>query len=130
MSCWDSEDKYRCIETISVQHGPITMMCYSIVIKFSLSHFKQLRLLIVAGKGNSIRIWQFHPNSTPHFFFQEILESHIGDITSLCLSETGDHLFSGARDNSVRYWDLSAHSCLREVTDPSNPRYLFFLLLI
>ena len=123
LSCWDSDDEYQCLQTLSAHHDTISLMCYSNVLSFNSYDLKLHQLLITTGKGNSIRVWQFHPNSTPHLIYQEILDSHVGDITSLCLSETEDYLFSGARDNTVRYWNLLTHTCLREVTDSTNPQY-------
>lgn len=41
------------------------------------------------------------------------LEGHSGDVTRLALSPDERILFSGARDHSVRLWDLAAHVFLR-----------------
>lgn len=52
------------------------------------------------------------------------LEGHSGDVTRLALSPDERVLFSGARDHSVRLWDLAARVFLR-VLRCEDPNWFF-----
>lgn len=48
------------------------------------------------------------------------MDGHLGDVSTLAISKTGEYLFSGARDNTIRVWDIASHSCIREVKDQTK----------
>ncbi len=56
------------------------------------------------------------------------MDGHLGDVSCLCLSSSGSLLFSGARDNSIRSWDLKSRTNIREIRD-SNQFQKYVLLL-
>ena len=48
------------------------------------------------------------------------MDGHLGDVVTLATNSTGQIIFSGARDNTIRAWDLKTHSCIREIKDQNN----------
>lgn len=48
------------------------------------------------------------------------MDGHLGDVSTLTTSSDGSLVFSGARDNTIRVWDVKSHKCIREVKDQNN----------
>ena len=48
------------------------------------------------------------------------MDGHLGDVSILTISEDGEYIFSGARDNSIRVWSFNARKCIREIKDQNN----------
>lgn len=48
------------------------------------------------------------------------MDGHLGDVSTLTTNSDGSLVFSGARDNSIRVWDVKSHKCIREVKDQNN----------
>lgn len=48
------------------------------------------------------------------------MDGHLGDVSTLATSSDGSLVFSGARDNTIRVWDVKSHKCIREVKDQNN----------
>ena len=48
------------------------------------------------------------------------MDGHLGDVSTLTTSSDGSRVFSGARDNTIRVWDVKTHKCIREVKDQNN----------
>lgn len=48
------------------------------------------------------------------------MDGHLGDVSILTISEDGEYIFSGARDNSIRVWSFNARKCIREIKDQGN----------
>ena len=48
------------------------------------------------------------------------MDGHLGDVSTLATSSEGSLVFSGARDNTIRVWDVKSHKCIREVKDQNN----------
>lgn len=58
------------------------------------------------------------------------MDGHLGDVVTLTTSSNGLIIFSGARDNTIRAWDLKTHSCIREIKDQNNLSFLCFSAII
>ena len=54
------------------------------------------------------------------------MDGHLGDVSTLGISKTGEYLFSGARDNTIRVWDIASHTCIREVKDQSKLEWVMW----
>lgn len=49
------------------------------------------------------------------------MDGHLGDVSVLATSPDGKYVFSGARDNTIRVWDMKSFKCIREVCDVGIP---------
>ena len=41
--------------------------------------------------------------------------AHVDSVTCLSISESGNYLFSGGHDGSLRCWDLRKYQCIYEI---------------
>jgi WD40 repeat protein len=117
---WDSLNNFALLETI--QSHKAAVLC--------LAFCQDLNMLATAGRDSTIKLWDasslgkyYLPlcNVILDVFFREKrsddssikvthhanLDSHRGDVTSLLFSPKENILFSGARDNEIKVWNLT-----------------------
>ena len=58
------------------------------------------------------------------------MDGHLGDVVTLTTTSTGNIIFSGARDNTIRAWDVKTHTCIREIKDQDNLSFDFNCLIM
>lgn len=87
--------------------------------------------LVSAGRDSSINIYDtttLSPENLPKRYATKgivctlvgSMDGHLGDVSTLATSSDGSLVFSGARDNTIRVWDVKSHKCIREVKDQNN----------
>ena len=113
---------YSLLHKASVAKGTITTLLYSPVRTRPLSHPQKHRLLFLAGHDRSIHLCSIHSHGLAD---EGSLDGHVGDVTSLALSPDENVLFSGGRDHSIRLWDVTSRSYLRELRCSAPKRWVW-----
>jgi WD40 repeat protein/serine/threonine protein kinase len=67
------------------------------------------RLIATAGEDSAVKIWNSHTGDLIHSF-----RGHEGLVSSLSFSPDGSRLVSGSRDKTVKIWDMTQLSEVRE----------------
>lgn len=118
---WDVSGNFRYLETISAHKSSVNTMV------FCEAH----DYLVTAGRDSSINLWSTISLS-PENLYKRLdnqgmvcpliasMDGHLGDVSILTISEDGEYIFSGARDNSIRVWSFNARKCIREIKDQNN----------
>lgn len=127
---WDATDgKYSPLETINGHKA--TVLCFSFC--------QNDNLLATAGRDSTIKLWDV---STLDISFREKrlddgaikviqhsnLDGHRGDVTTLIFSKDGKTLYSGARDNEIKVWDVTTSTELRSIKGHKGDIRNLFLL--
>ncbi|KAJ4456959.1 putative WD-40 repeat protein [Paratrimastix pyriformis] len=104
---WDVLEDYRMLETITGHKAPVLCLAWS----------EKTNMLASAGRDSAIKIWdtrtlapscraQRRADKSIVCLQVTQLDGHRGDVTALLWSRDGITLFSGARDNMIKVWDV------------------------
>ncbi|KAK8800683.1 hypothetical protein WA158_000008 [Blastocystis sp. Blastoise] len=115
---WKIDENFKYMETIQGHRSVL----------LALSFNAATNILVSAGRDSSINIWDTISLSPKEISKREddkgtncalitSMDGHLGDVSSLCINTNGTLLFSGARDNSIRAWDLKTKTFIREIKD-------------
>lgn len=112
------------IDRLSSQSFAITCMHAIPVRPIIFSYFQSQNLLVAASRDTHIYLWDVHCYATSSFHdsptLRGTLRGHQGDVTALTSSSTGEFLFSGGRDHSIRLWSTVTGKFIRFVDDSQN----------
>ncbi|OQR84748.1 hypothetical protein ACHHYP_13009 [Achlya hypogyna] len=108
--------EWLCLETLAAHKAPVLTMAFN----------AHLNALFTSGRDSSIKNWDvrsLHPSSihkrkddgSISCSVQASMEGHQGDVVTLTPSENGKILFSGARDNTIKVWNVAQHRELRVI---------------
>jgi WD40 repeat protein len=118
---WNSGSKYEFLENLTAHKAPV----------LTITFCEKTEMLASSGRDSMIKIWNMKSISPdtrdarkkdPSIKCQLLssMDGPRGDVCTLTWSDGGRTLFSGARDNSIKFWDVAASKELREITS-ANP---------
>eukprot|EP00753_Platysulcus_tardus_P020405 PLAT8027.1.p2 GENE.PLAT8027.1~~PLAT8027.1.p2 ORF type:complete len:756 (+),score=425.52 PLAT8027.1:37-2304(+) len=113
---WDSNSDFRLLETLFGHKAAV------LSVRFNAATTS----LVTAGRDSTIKVWDAH---TLDLSFREQraddrgvtckltanLDGHSGDVCTLTFNNAGTVLFSGARDNTIKVWDVALNKELRTI---------------
>eukprot|EP00708_Paratrimastix_pyriformis_P002092 GAFH01000831.1.p1 GENE.GAFH01000831.1~~GAFH01000831.1.p1 ORF type:complete len:897 (-),score=295.41 GAFH01000831.1:8-2365(-) len=113
---WDVLEDYRMLETITGHKAPVLCLAWS----------EKTNMLASAGRDSAIKIWdtrtlapscraQRRADKSIVCLQVTQLDGHRGDVTALLWSRDGITLFSGARDNMIKVWDVGSGKNMRDI---------------
>ncbi|EGC35285.1 hypothetical protein DICPUDRAFT_55281 [Dictyostelium purpureum] len=114
---WDFiKGDYHLLETISAHKAPVT--CFNFC--------KNSGLLASAGRDSSVKVWDVSTlqpeqrskrsdDSSIKVALYCTLDGHMGDVVSMVFNKDGSMLFSGARDNEIKVWDVKKQEEIRSI---------------
>ncbi|OQR82221.1 hypothetical protein THRCLA_11037 [Thraustotheca clavata] len=108
--------EWLCVETLTAHKAAVLTMAFHL----------NTNSLFSSGRDSSIKNWDVrsvHPNAfqkrkddgSISCNVQSTMEGHQGDVVTLTVTENGKILFSGARDNSIKVWNIAHHKELRVI---------------
>ncbi|KDO29412.1 hypothetical protein SPRG_05949 [Saprolegnia parasitica CBS 223.65] len=106
--------EWLCLETLAAHKAPLLTMTFS----------AHTHALFTSGRDSSIKNWDvrsLHPNAIQKrkddgsisCSVSSSMEGHQGDVVTLTVTENGKLLFSGARDNTIKVWNVAQHREIR-----------------
>lgn len=114
---WDAVDgRFTLLETNDDHKASVLCLAYS----------ERASLLATTGRDSSIKVWDASTlhikmrtkradDSSVRIGLKLNLEGHRGDVTAIGFAESAQVLFSGARDNTVKIWELVGGSQVRSL---------------
>jgi WD40 repeat protein len=106
---WDTEEAFTYIDTLHAHKAAV----------LAIESCPGSDTLATAGRDSTIFLWDIRPLSAENrskrledasFKVNQLfrIDGHRGDIVSLAFSKLGDVLYSGARDNEIKVWNISS----------------------
>ncbi|EQC37262.1 hypothetical protein SDRG_05486 [Saprolegnia diclina VS20] len=106
--------EWLCLETLAAHKAPLLTMTFS----------AHTNALFSSGRDSSIKNWDvrsLHPHTIQKrkddgsisCSVSSSMEGHQGDVVTLTVTENGKILFSGARDNTIKVWNVAQHREIR-----------------
>lgn len=113
---WDMDKGMKCIETLYGHKAPV----------LSIAFCEKLRVLYTAGRDSTIKKWDMHSldpkvirkrddDGSIACGLMANLDGHRGDVVTLTANESGKILLSGARDNTIKVWDMVMNREIRTI---------------
>lgn len=114
---WDAERQFRLVESNDDHKASVLAAVFS----------EAACLLATTGRDSQIKVWDATnlgpswrarrtEDTTIRLPLKLNLEGHRGDVTSIGFAQSGKTLFSGARDNAIKVWDLASGLEMRVIS--------------
>lgn len=118
---WDVLNDWKLLETIVGHKSSVLAVAFN----------KASGLIASAGRDSTIKLWngaslvpemraQRADDSGIKCGLMNNMDGHRGDVVALTWLSNGFTLMSGARDNSVKLWDVRAAVVMRDIEQKSN----------
>eukprot|EP01133_Synstelium_polycarpum_P007208 gene7208-8372_t len=116
IKAWDALNGFKLLETLNGHKAPVLCFSYSPLTK----------QLASAGRDSSIKLWDASTLDLSHrakraddssikTALTTSFDGHRGDVTSLVFTKDGSQLFSGARDNEIKLWNVATGDEIRSL---------------